>query len=208
MKLPKIIAYYTDGRKNWYLTCAKELEDQCKLFNFDYYIEEKNSLGSYDKNCKIKPKFIIECLDKFKCPLIFLDVDAILTGNIPNELYNLNNYDIGITKATGNVQSQIEEYNYIKSIKNPYNHKSIYIRDGFLYVNYNNNGYNFLNFWNDACIKLKESDHNCLNGSVCYNINNIKIKILSDKINIANKNNSYPPEETFCYYRVSGGYIN
>lgn len=208
MKLPKIISYYTDGRNDWYIKCAKELEEQCKLFNFDYYIEKKQSLGNYDVNCKIKPKFVMECLDKFKCPLIFLDIDATLTGNIPEELYDIQKYDIVIAKCNGIKRTQEEENNILKNIKNPLLPRSIYIRDVFIFFNYNEKSYNFLKTWDNICLKNKQSDHCCLNATVCQQIDNTNIKILPEHVNIAYGNNIYPKEKTFCYYRVSGALYN
>ena len=208
MKLPKIVSYYTDGRNDWYIKCAKELEEQCKSFKFEYHIEKKPSFGNYDINCKIKPKFITECLNNFKCPLIFLDIDALLTGNIPEELYDIDQYSIAIAKCNHIKKSQKEEYDILKNIKNPILPKSLYIRDVFIFFNYDEKSYNFLKTWDNICLNNKQSDHCCLNSTVCEKIHDTNIKILPEHINIAYGNNTYPKEKTFCYYRVSGALYN
>ena len=70
----KIISFYTD---DWeYPRHAKRLRAECGSLGIDNYIVELPSTGSYLKNTCLKPRFILDCLMKFKEPVLWIDVDA------------------------------------------------------------------------------------------------------------------------------------
>ena len=220
MKLPKLIGYYTEGDKqNFYVECFNKLEAQCKKYNFEYFFEKKPSFKNYTKNCKIKPKFILDCLTKFKEPLIFIDIDADLTGSVPAELYNLQNYDIAISRTWNDPDPNEEiELNHFKN-KKSMSANDLMIRDGFLYVNNTIAGVNFIQDWNQGCSTLPQSDHLILDHCIKEHItqSKSKIKILSgfvnccptiDIINVkdlqADKQELLKNNKVFCFYGVSG----
>jgi len=220
MKLPKLIAYYTEGDKNnFYVKCAANLEAQCKKFGFDYYFEKKSSLKDYTKNCKLKPKFILDCLSKFNEPLLFLDIDADLTGLIPPEFETLINYDIGITRTwhdpNPNEELELKSFVNAKSM----NGNFLMIRDGFLFVNNTDRGKQFVNDWEYGCKSFNHTDHLILDHYIKEHIkfNKTKIKILSGVVNCCptidtinalelrhDKTQLLENKKVFCFYGVSG----
>jgi hypothetical protein len=220
MKLPKLIGYYTEKDKNnFYVECFKKLEKQCIEFGFDYYFEKKPSFQNYVKNCKIKPKFILECLNKFKESLIFIDIDSNLTGSIPEELNNLKDYDIAISKTWNepNPNQEIELNNFKN--KKSFNANHLLIRDGFLFVNNTEKAIEFIKNWDHGCSTFHHTDHLVLDYCIKKHIeeNKTKIKILSgfvnccptiDKIGVeelrADKEELLKNNRVFCFYGVSG----
>lgn len=220
MKLPKLVAFYTEGDKNnFYVKAAKNIEAQCKQYGFDYYFQQKPSLRDYTKNCKLKPKFILECLEKFNEPLIFLDIDASLTGLIPNELFNLTDYDIGITKTwhdpNPNESEELKTFVNAKSMNGNY----LMIRDGFLFVNTTPKAKKFIMDWEHGCKNMNYTDHLILDHYIKEHItlNKTKIKILSGFVNCCptidtiasdslrmDKQYLLNNNKVFCFYGVSG----
>jgi len=55
---------------------AKQLIDDLLKFDISFYIEEIDDLGDWHKNTHYKPTFILECLNKFKLNIVYLDCDA------------------------------------------------------------------------------------------------------------------------------------
>jgi len=71
---PLIISFYTDDED--YPEHAKLLSEDCERLGLDYYIEEKPSTRNYKHNCNIKPFFIKKTIEKFKKPVLWIDVDG------------------------------------------------------------------------------------------------------------------------------------
>ncbi len=76
MKQPIIISFYTDDWR--YPEHAERLADECDSFGLGHYIVEKASTRNYIRNTALKPFFIKECLEKFKSPVTWIDVDALI----------------------------------------------------------------------------------------------------------------------------------
>ena len=96
MNMPLIISFYTNDWK--YPEFAKNLQNNCEQLNLEFYIQEKPNLNSYVNNCNIKPKFILECLLKFKRSVLWVDVDNSIV-KVPNEMIDASEYDIiGVAK--------------------------------------------------------------------------------------------------------------
>jgi hypothetical protein len=73
---PLIISFYTI---DWeYPNHAKRMQEDCTRLGLDFYIVEKSSTHDYIKNTAIKPFFIKETLEKFKRPVLWVDVDGLL----------------------------------------------------------------------------------------------------------------------------------
>lgn len=73
---PIIVSFYTDDWR--YPKYAIELKAQCMSLGLDHHIERRPSAGGYIQNCCQKPLFILECLERFQRPVLWLDVDASL----------------------------------------------------------------------------------------------------------------------------------
>lgn len=213
MSIPIIVSYYTEGdRNNFYSKCFTELKKQCEQFSFLHYFEKKNSLKDYHKNCKQKPKFILECLEKFNNPVLFIDIDCILSGNIPVSFLNLINYDIAVAKTDGLVNDNEKECSLLSNY-NCGDPKSIHIRDGLIFANNTIQAKQFIEQWDSMCHNTNMSDHMCLDCLVKKNVKQINVKILPAIANTVfnktiNKNNIINHKETFCFYRVSSGHQN
>jgi hypothetical protein len=73
---PVIVSFYTD---DWmYPDHAKRMTKDCDDLGLQCHIVEKESTRDYIKNTAIKPFFIKECLDRFKQPVLWVDVDGLL----------------------------------------------------------------------------------------------------------------------------------
>lgn len=87
--MPIYISFYTPNYKNH----ADRLIDSLNKFNLNYDVQPIQSQGNWFKNCNFKPIFIKQMLNKYNCPVVWLDADAIVQ-QYPITLQNLNFYDI------------------------------------------------------------------------------------------------------------------
>jgi hypothetical protein len=72
--LPTVISFYTG---NWkYSQYAERLKIDCERLGLDYVIEERPDAGDYLANCRQKPVFILECLQRLQRPVLWVDVDG------------------------------------------------------------------------------------------------------------------------------------
>lgn len=134
----KLISFYTEGdEKNYYVQCAKRLQENCKSYNLDLELIKKKSLGSYRENCLSKPKFILDKLNEFKCPVLWIDVDTIFR-NYPEHFYSvqLENVDIGFSSSHQNLMG---------------------MKASPLYFNYNELSKVFLEDWISVCNQTLEN---------------------------------------------------
>lgn len=76
MAVPLLISFYT--KDTIYEKEVEDLTTSCKELGVDSYIEAREDLGSWDKNCCQKPLFILECLKRYNRPLLWVDADAIV----------------------------------------------------------------------------------------------------------------------------------
>jgi hypothetical protein len=91
----KVISFYSEPEEDstYYTKHARRFTWECKKHNLDYHIEELKSKGNYFKNCRMKAGFIHECMNKFKMPLLWLDIDTFIRRQ-PN-MSNLSSLDCG-----------------------------------------------------------------------------------------------------------------
>lgn len=80
MQKPLLISFYT--KDTIYEKEVEDLAASCKALGVDSCIEGREDLGSWDRNCCQKPLFILECMEKFKRPLLWVDADAILLHKV------------------------------------------------------------------------------------------------------------------------------
>lgn len=96
----KIISFYSDTlRSNYYSQSANLLKSDCDRLGLDYHIENLTGHNEYKKNCKMKPFFILECIKKFKQPLVWLDCDSRIVKTPTFE--NLEKVDYAGVKRGG-----------------------------------------------------------------------------------------------------------
>lgn len=71
---PLIVSYYT--KNTGYEKEAENLIASCKEHSLPCQIDPIDSLGSWEKNCCYKPRYLLEKLKNIGKPLLWLDVDA------------------------------------------------------------------------------------------------------------------------------------
>lgn len=84
-KTPLIISYYTEG--TLYEKEAEDLKASLEKLGLEYEISAVPNLGSWDRNCCHKAKFILEKLEEHKRPVIWTDVDSVVL-KMPEILLN------------------------------------------------------------------------------------------------------------------------
>jgi hypothetical protein len=94
----KIISFWYDcnpDKSNYYEKCYINLKKQLNDYNYDFYIENiKINNPNYKTINFHKPYFILECLEKFKEPVLWIDIDCQILKPI-DELKNID-CDIGL----------------------------------------------------------------------------------------------------------------
>ena len=66
------VAYYTPNYKDE----VKGLVESAILCGVPIYVEAVEEKGNWDENTHYKPTFIKECLERFNCPILYVDADA------------------------------------------------------------------------------------------------------------------------------------
>ncbi len=74
MTQPMVISFYTLGTP--YEVEVKRLIDSCKKFGIEADIVGLPNEGSWEKNCALKPRFILEKLKQWDRPVLWVDADA------------------------------------------------------------------------------------------------------------------------------------
>jgi hypothetical protein len=66
------------GRRgsNYYSDCFTKLSKRFKALGAEFYAEQLPSRNNYLLNCLKKPRFILDCIEKFDTPVIWIDVDS------------------------------------------------------------------------------------------------------------------------------------
>ena len=74
-----LVSYYTIGNISYEKYAEKLISSVNKVDgNIKMYILRMNSLGTWMKNTHYKPKFIRACLDKYRCGVVYTDIDSEL----------------------------------------------------------------------------------------------------------------------------------
>ena len=75
----QVISFYSDLEgSTYYSDHAKRLKEELARFRVPSDIREKQSLGSYQKNCLSKPQFIYQMLVEKQEPVVWLDIDSYI----------------------------------------------------------------------------------------------------------------------------------
>jgi hypothetical protein len=85
----KLISFYSEPETGTYYTdSADRLRRRCEELGIDYHIEHRESAGSWIRNTREKPAFILECLQRLSGPLLWVDVDSIVHSKPDLALYS------------------------------------------------------------------------------------------------------------------------
>jgi len=72
---PLVISFYT--LQTPYELEVKKLKDSCEKYGIEAEIVGVESAGSWEKNCALKPLFILEKLRQLSRPVLWVDSDAV-----------------------------------------------------------------------------------------------------------------------------------
>lgn len=152
------ISYYSDiPPSTFYKDCANKLKYRIEELGGKIHIEQLPNLGSYAFNCLKKPKYILECLQKFNQPLIWIDADS-LVKQLPIEMDNIDADVACVEKPNGCPESAL------------------------IYFNNTNGSIQFLSSWISGCsVDKPELDHPVLK-ELWFGVSNEKRKSLPDSI--------------------------
>jgi hypothetical protein len=105
------VSYYSDIPPNtFYSDSAKKLKEKIQELGGRLHIEQLPNLGSYAMNCLRKPKYILECLNKFQEPVIWIDADSLI-HSLPTEMDDLDVDVACVEKANGCPESALIYFN-------------------------------------------------------------------------------------------------
>ncbi|WP_201526077.1 putative nucleotide-diphospho-sugar transferase [Psychrobacter frigidicola] len=91
-----VCCFYTDSYRNQALSLKQSLDD----FNLNYYFKEVEDAGYWEANTRIKPHFILECLQQFPDKnILYLDADALVKK--PLDYFNHITADVAFYKTKG-----------------------------------------------------------------------------------------------------------
>jgi hypothetical protein len=94
-----LISFFSDIEdKTYYSEHGNRLRKECRNLGISCNIQQKESLGSYQLNCLSKPQFILDMMNEFKQPLIWMDVDSKLHKSL--DIYDSFDSDVDMVIAT------------------------------------------------------------------------------------------------------------
>jgi hypothetical protein len=121
------VTYYSDIPPSlFYQDCALKLKQKIEKLGGRIHVESLPNMGSYGANCLRKPKYILNCLEKFNEPIIWIDADS-LVNELPIEMDSLDADVACVEKSNGCPESAL------------------------IYFNNTNKSKNFINLWIDGC---------------------------------------------------------
>ncbi len=100
----ELVSFYSDvDNSTYYSDHAKRLIFECESLGIPFDIKEKQSEGSYQKNCLSKPRFLLETLMTKKKPFVWMDVDSYLLKQplVFEEL--THSYDLAFVTSNGDL---------------------------------------------------------------------------------------------------------
>jgi hypothetical protein len=152
------VSYFSDIPPNtFYSDSAKKLKQTIESMGGRIHIEQLPNLGSYGLNCLRKPKFILDCLEKFNEPIIWIDADSEI-NQLPIEIVDTDVDICCVVKSNGCPESALIYFNNTEKSKE------------------------FLKSWISGCsVDVPELDHPVLK-DLWYGKPNEKRKCLPDTI--------------------------
>ena len=91
-----VCCFYTDSYRDHALSLKQSLDD----FNLNYCFKEVEDAGYWEANTRIKPHFILECLEAFPTKnILYLDADALVKKSL--DYFNHIIADVAFYKTKG-----------------------------------------------------------------------------------------------------------
>ena len=142
----KVCAFYTVGTK--YEELVEKFQLSAENNGIKPYIKSYEPQGSWVLNCGLKPEFIKHCLEKFKEPILYVDIDATFENSIDEGVFS---GDICIFKL-----------------------RDKEILSGTIYLDYNNDVLEFVNQW---VVNQKENETTWDQRTLAATIMNTNIEV-------------------------------
>ncbi len=121
----KVITFYSDPPgSNYYSKHAETWVSNVESYGLDYHIEKLDS-NDYWVNTRRKPQYILDCLEKFKETVLWVDVDTIFKTYKPY----ISHPFIALKQNTSQLYSSCLHFEYCEET------------------------INFLQTWRDLCIE-------------------------------------------------------
>jgi hypothetical protein len=129
----KVISYFcdVDPGVNYYTEHGRLFIENMKNLDIPHHVEEIQSFGTYRANCLYKPQFILKCMNEFKCPILWLDIDSY----VHKKLDMFDDINAEVVFAT----NSINEHGHFIPKASP------------IWLSQSENSYNFINKWIDKC---------------------------------------------------------
>lgn len=91
-----VCCFYTDSYRHHALSLKQSLD----VFGLSYYLKEVEDAGYWEANTRIKPHFILQCLQKFPdSNILYLDADALVKK--PLDYFNHITADVAFYNTKG-----------------------------------------------------------------------------------------------------------
>jgi hypothetical protein len=137
-----VISYFCDvDGSTYYSDHAARFREECERLQIPAEITQIQSLGSYQDNCLVKPKFIYSKLTEHKRPILWLDIDTFILKQ-PNAFDGFANLGVSLGAAS------TEPNNLVKIKASP------------LWFNFNNESLEFVKTWINQCEFVKRTKGN------------------------------------------------
>jgi hypothetical protein len=102
----EVISFFSDiDDKTYYSDHAKRLNQQLMGLNIPHDIRQKQSLGSYQKNCLSKPQFIYQMLVQKQKPVVWLDIDSDVRKSLNVFDQFTGNTDVAVACSTNKLHA-------------------------------------------------------------------------------------------------------
>ena len=102
----EVISFYSDiDGKTYYSDHATRLTQQLTALGIPHDIRQKESLGSYQKNCLSKPQFIYQLLVDKQRPVVWLDIDSDVRKSLSIFDQFVGNTDLAVSCSTNKLHA-------------------------------------------------------------------------------------------------------
>ncbi len=188
---PLIVSYYIEETP--FEKEAGDLIASCKKFGLDYEIEAVPSKGSVSADCCFKPEFLLNCLEKYNRPLVWVDIDSMFFQD--PTLFDECKADVALR-----INDTVPVDSPLKILSNT------------MFINNTASTKKLLNFWKKECEKLLKQngpvfDQVALRRVILHYPTMVEIKRLPATYTVvtddAEDKGSFPDNAIVVHYKLS-----
>lgn len=136
-KNPVVISFYTLNTP--YEQEVMRLINSCERLELEHSVDGIESKGSWEKNCGIKPFYILEKLKQFKRPVLWVDADGAFLQMPSFNQFSSCDFSVRIVDFL------------------PKNHREKVISNT-VFVNYTPEGLSIVERWGKSCVRKLKND--------------------------------------------------